>query len=52
MSETRTRRGVGYWLAIVFSVLVAVIGVPLTLGGFQLVSLGGSPRSDDTRALS
>ncbi|HEY8571624.1 membrane-bound PQQ-dependent dehydrogenase, glucose/quinate/shikimate family [Phenylobacterium sp.] len=43
MSETRTRRGVGYWLAVLFSLIIAAVGVPLVLGGFQLTSLGGSP---------
>lgn len=43
MSDTRTRRGAGYWLGLIFSLIVAGIGLALAVGGFKLVNLGGSP---------
>ncbi|MET0272406.1 MAG: PQQ-binding-like beta-propeller repeat protein, partial [Phenylobacterium sp.] len=37
------KRGVGAWIALIGAVVVGLIGLPLAIGGFELVGLGGSP---------
>lgn len=36
------RKGIGYWLIMIFAALMALIALPLIVGGGYLITLGGS----------